>query len=62
VEEARLNGARARLAQVSADLSPISVARFGASRQPGSLKPKQQDAGEGSNKLLNRKLHAPMDG
>ncbi len=32
VQEARLNGARARLAQASADLSAISVARFGASR------------------------------
>ena len=32
VEEARLNGARARLAQASADLFAISVARFGAAR------------------------------
>jgi len=36
VEEARLNGARAKLAQVSADLSAIAVARFGAARQHAS--------------------------
>jgi hypothetical protein len=61
VEEARLNGARARLAQASADLSAIYVARFGASRQPSSMKPKPQDDKE-SSKLLKRKLPAPMDG
>jgi len=45
VEEARLNGARPRLAQAWAYLFVISVARFGASRQPGTSKPKQQEAG-----------------
>jgi len=50
VEEARLNGARVMLAHASAYLSAISVARFGASRQPSSLKPKLQEDKE-SNKL-----------
>jgi len=59
-EETRLNGARARLAQASADLSAISVARFGAARQlPSSSKPKLQEDKE-SNKLLKRKLPAPF--
>ena len=35
-KKARLNGARARLAHVFADLSLISVTRFGAARQTGS--------------------------
>ena len=61
VEEARLYGARARLAQASADLFAISVASFGSSRQPSSLKPKLQEDKE-SSKLLTRNLHAPMDG
>jgi 3-methyladenine DNA glycosylase Tag len=62
VEETRLNGARARLAQASADLSAISVARFGAARQPArSSKPKLQDDKE-SSKLPKRKLSAPMKG
>jgi len=59
VEEARLNGARARLAQASACLFAISVARLGSSRQPNNLKPKLQEDKE-SKKLLKRKLHAPM--
>jgi len=62
MEEARLNGARARLAKASAYMFAISVARFGASRQPGSSKPTQQDAGKGSIKLLKRKLLVPKDG
>ena len=62
VEEARLNGARARHAQASAYLFAISVARFGASRQPGRSNPKQQDDVEVSNKLLKRKLSRPMNG
>jgi len=62
VEEARLNGARASLAQALANLSAIFVARFGSSRQPASCaKPKLQDDKE-SNKHLKRKLPAPMDG
>ena len=62
VKEARLNVARAMLTQASADLFAIFVARFGASWQPGSSKPKKQDAGEANNKLLKMKLSAPMDG
>ena len=64
-EEARLNGARARLAQASADLAATSVARFGASRQPGSgstLKPKDADDFGKKSKMLKRKLPAPKDG
>jgi len=64
VEEARLNGARARLAQASVDLSAIFVARFGAPRQTGSgsrSKPRLDSGGAGL-KLLKRKLHAPKDG
>ena len=63
-EETRLNGARARLAQASADLSAISVTRFGAARQTGagnSVKPRL-DPGEARSKLLKRKLSAPKDG
>ncbi len=65
VEEARLNGARARLAQASADLSAISVARFGAIRQTAggsSSKSKLIKEGEGKSKFLKRKLPAPKDG
>ncbi len=64
VEEARLNGASAWLAQASADISAISVAKFGAARQTGfgsSPKPRL-DTGEAGSKLLKRKLHAPKDG
>ncbi len=64
VEEARLNGARARLAHASTDLSAISVARFGAARQTGygsNFRPRL-DAGEAGSKLLKRKLPAPKDG
>ena len=60
VEEARLNGARARLAKASADLSAISVAKFGSCRQPNIAKPKLQDDRE-SIKLMKRKLPPPMD-
>ena len=63
-EETRPNGARARLAQASADLSPISVARFVAARQTGygsSSKPRL-DVGEAGSKLMKRKLPAPQDG
>ncbi len=65
VEEARLNGARARLAKASADLSAISVARFGAVRQTAggsSSKSKLAEEGEGKRKFLKRKLPAPKDG
>ena len=64
VKEARLNGARARLEQASADLCAISVPRFGADRQTGSgssSKPRL-DAGEARSKLLKRKLPSPKDG
>ena len=61
VEEIRLNGARARLAQASTNLYAIFVARFGSSRQPSSLKPKLQEDKK-SSKLMKRKLPAPMDG
>jgi hypothetical protein len=61
VKEARLNGARARLAQASANLFAISVARVGASRQPNSLKPKLQEDKK-SRKFMKRKLPVPMDG
>ena len=61
VEEARLNGARARLVHASADLSAISVARFGNSRQPSNVKPKPQDYKE-SSKLMKRKMLALVDG
>ncbi len=64
VEETRLNGARARLGQASADLSAISVTGFGAARQTvvgSSVKPRL-DSGEASSKLMKRKLHAPKDG
>ena len=62
VEETRLNSTRDKLEQASADLSAISVARFGAARQPvSSSKPKLQDDKK-SNKLLKRKLLALMDG
>jgi hypothetical protein len=62
MEEASLKGARVRLEQAFANLFSIYVARLGASRHPGSSKPKQQDAGEDNNKLLKRKLHAPKEG
>jgi hypothetical protein len=64
VEETRLNGACARLAQASANLSAISMARFGAARHTGarsSVKPRL-DSGEAGSKLLKRKLPAPKDG
>ncbi len=61
VVEARLNGALARSAQASAYLFAISVASFGSFRQPNSLKPKLQEDKE-INKLMKRKLPAPMDG
>ncbi len=65
VGEARLNGARARLAQASANVSAISVARFGAVRQTAggsSSKSKLTEEGEGKSKFLKRKLPAPKDG
>ena len=65
IEETRLNGARARLAHASAYLFVISVARFGAARQPGiesNSKPRQLEPGEGGSKLLKRKLPGPKDG
>jgi hypothetical protein len=64
MEETRLNGARAKLVQATSDMSAISVGatRFGAARQPGRSKPKQQDGGEGISNLRKRKLHAPKNG
>ncbi len=65
VEEVCLNGARARLAQASADLSAVSVARFGAAIQTAvgnNLKSKLTEEGEGKIKFLKRKLPAPKDG
>ncbi len=65
VEEARLIGARARLEQASANLSAISVARFGAVRQIAgcsSSKSKLTEEGEGKSKFLKRKLPPPKDG
>ena len=64
VEEARLNGARARLAQASADLSAIFVARFRAAPQTGfgsNSKPRL-DAREVGSMLPKRKLPTPKDG
>jgi hypothetical protein len=65
IEERRLNSARARLAQASSDLSVISVARFGDTRQAGigsSSRPRPLEPEEGSTKLLKRKMSAPKDG
>ncbi len=65
VEEARLNGARARLAQALADLSAISVARFGAVRQTvggSSSKSKLTEEGEGKSKFMKWKLPVPKYG
>ena len=61
--ETRLNGARAKLAQASANLSEIFVAIFGAARQNGvgsSVKPRL-DPGEAGSKLLKRQLPSPKD-
>jgi hypothetical protein len=64
VEEACLNGARARLAQASSDMSAIYVARFGAARHTGSWSNSKLrlDAGEAKSKLLKKKLHASKNG
>ncbi len=65
VEEARLYGSRTRLAQASADLASIFVARFGIARQPNTgiiIRYPQADTVEADNKLRKRKLPAPRDG
>ena len=67
VEEARLNGARARLAAAREALSQYGIARYGASAPQAagiaSVKVEDEDADEKKEqRMLKRKLPAPKDG